>query len=232
MAWPSKVEAKDILGMETAEFQTQLNKVNEIEAVKTEVGEMKGILSNIQASLATLNTRPNPAPVQNNNPAPVVEEVSFLDDPEAAVNDRINKRVTPIITATLDTRAAMEFDRVGNAIVRDDKGNSSRKFPYWDVYRDEIKKLVDEQPLAHRCNPAIIENAYKVVVGNHVEDISNHRVKGTGMFAVESASNNGITRGGTKIDELSEVDKIQASKFGMKPEDWLKAKGKLEYVGI
>ena len=105
MAWPQKtLTAKEILGMETDEFQTKLNSAaskEDLGKINSAVESQNQTLAEIRASLAKLTAPPPPDPDPNiaadqNDPTTQV-----LTDPSGFVN----RQTAPIAAAAMQTQA-------------------------------------------------------------------------------------------------------------------------------
>ena len=141
------------------------------------------------------------------------EELDFLMEPEKSTRSVVNKAVTPLLAATAEMRADMIYNRFANQNLK-----GFRKF------EKEIKELWDKQNVVSRQNPELLENCYKIVIANHVDEIQ----KGGESFFIESGSASnlpGTMADGTKkkaVDVLNKDQLEQCQKWGIDPEEYLK----------
>jgi hypothetical protein len=139
------------------------------------------------------------------------EAPDWLMDPEKAANALVDKKVGGVAVLAANMRADMNYATF--------KSTSPRGFL---KFENDIREMWSKESLASRCNPKLIENIYKIVIADHVDEIAK-----TGeTFFLEPPSSG--TRGSTdqpkkKAEEILTKDELDlAAKWGVTPEDYLK----------
>lgn len=221
MAWPGKVEAKDILGMEQDDFKKKLDKIDSAPTKEDLTAMQTSITESLKASLGELEGRltPKPAP----KPLEKREPVEFDPlEPEKYIQDQISSAVNPATQLALNSTAELVKMRVLETL------------PYYHekAFKKEIDDLLGRQPIQYRCSPEAVKNAYDAVVGKHMDDITGGKIKSKEALQLESSSNNGGNGGiGEKKKEtLSEDEMKYAKMFGQTTEEYIASKGKLRFV--
>jgi hypothetical protein len=97
--------------------------------------------------------------------------------------------------------------------------DDSDSFPY---YTGEMKNKVDEmlekEPLENQVIPLVIRNAYKIVVADHMDDITKGKVRSRLAQASGEGTTAGKPSGNTNADELPTLNAEQkkaAAMFGI-----------------
>lgn len=246
MAWPGgkEIDYKAEFGVENKEaLLAKLAKVSELETLSTTLktttevqsGELNTIKETLRAlelkSTETNNNNNNNNNNQNNNQN--VEIPSVQDDENAA----FASRMAPLYAQTLITAAKFNKMEVVNRLKSSD--------PYFPKLQKEFEELLKTIPLnqaGHERGGELIENAYNVVKGKHLDQILQDTRAGKGEFFIESGSNSGNTGNGTENrntdpTKLTDDEKAIASRMGVSEEAFIKSKtgginmsGALRYV--
>jgi hypothetical protein len=93
------------------------------------------------------------------------EDIDYMTQPEAYIERALNKKMEPLV----------------GAFVSSQKENAKRVFMQqvgkeeWDLYGPEIEKFVDGLHPSLQINPQSYEAGYKVVRGDHVDEISQKK---------------------------------------------------------
>ena len=129
-----------------------------------------------------------------------------------------------IALATQGTNTAVLSIQADN--VRREVFEDQEKFPYYqgDIKR-EVDALIASQPVTFRVNPANIQNCYDTVMGKHVNEIVEGKLKKR-FASASGAAEPGKTGGGStddgpkgKVD--AEIEKM-AKQFGMTGAEYAK----------
>jgi hypothetical protein len=154
---------------------------------------------------------------------------AMLNDPKKVINDEILK--SPLAQIAFTTSA----ENLKRTIFQDD----ASEYPY---YSGDIKKEIDDilskQNLQFRNDAVAIKNTYHTVIGRHMSEINEGKIKS--RFASSSSSLKDKGTGGTQDEkvkiEMSEDIKKMARLTGMTEADALALTqkhvdaGDLEYV--
>jgi hypothetical protein len=190
------------------------NAVKEANTVTTSsIEELKNTLSAIQNKLSTLGTSRGEEGNRGNKGEHQEEEVDWLLDPEKAARKLVNDSIGGVAVATASMRADMNYVNF--------KGTNPRAFA---KYETEIKEIWDKEPLTTKQNPKLIENIYKIVIANHIDEIAK---AGETFFLEPSSGGKPHTNEGPKKkpEELLSADELDlAKKWGVTPEEYLKEK--------
>ncbi len=206
MAFGQKVEAKDILGMETEEFHSKLGKVDSIE---TRIAAMEEAAnkstSTILAQLEAL--KPKPAPKEEVDP-----DVHFLASPNEAISERLN----PLAKQTTDNTIMLMHRNARESYPKD--------FERWG---GEIVTKMGELSAEQQSNPQVWRACVMMVRGEHAGDLEKGGAEG--KFAYMEAASAEQFRPQHK-DGLSagEREMVRTLKpFGMTPEKYNNGKERL-----
>lgn len=233
MAWNkvTKDELKEA-GLDVDAFNAALDKTKKIDELTTSfatlkesvdgLSSLKDTLAGLENKLKELKPPANNGGNGNNNGGgdgndgrTKEEELDWVLEPEKATQATVRSLVSPLITATADMKAQLIYDRFAA---------SNRKG--FKKFETEIKALWDKQPLGAKQNPEVMENCYKVVVADHIDEIQ----KGGESFFIESSSggnSGGLSGGGDnkgkKAEDILNADQLElCKKWGVTPEDYLK----------
>jgi hypothetical protein len=141
------------------------------------------------------------------------EDLDWMLEPEKATQATISKMVAPVIAATADMRARMHYTTFESQNKR-----GFRKF------KTEIDELYNKQSINAKQSPELIENCYKIIMANHIDEIS----KGGESFFIEPGGSSSGAGGGTgdpkkKAVEVLSKDALElCAKWGVDPEEYLK----------
>ncbi len=198
MAWPQRgqVSAKDILGMETTEFQAKLDGAaskEDVTKLNSAVEETKGTLAQIQESLAKLTSPPPPPPDPNvqldaNDPT-----TQLLTDPSGYINRQ---------TAGTQQVAAQARADVLEMRARQKYAGVFAKFG------DELTTKAQTYNLAQRCQDGFWDFHVQTVVGRKaleggIEPDTYPSLIGTGSGAVNASGEQNDRNLGFSADEVS-----------------------------
>lgn len=218
MAWPGKVEAKDLIGLSQEELATKLAEINTAltaaQAATTKVEAQELEMTGIKASLAALEGRVQQPVVVNNQSGNQNELPDWGDDANAAFRARIN----PLVGVTLNVQAELAFQKVAKRLY---KQNSK-----YELLEADVEKFLSKQPLQARTNEEVIENAFKIVYADNIDQIQKDQNARSGKFFIESASNQGTPPKDESDPNkaLSPAELKIATGMGISPETYLKSK--------
>lgn len=231
MAWGKDKPFKEVFGMEESEMKEMITGAaskKDVEALTEKIAafedttkDVKSIKEMLQALSENNRSNTNdggdggdgggePKPRSN-------KLISFTDDPDAA----FAQRMAPVTGLALATRADYIFDRVID----------SQK--YGPVLKDEIKKILANEPLESRIKEDFVLNAYNIAVARNLESIQNDNNKREGKFFVEGGRSSSTTLDSSTKDKkpnLTDEEREYVKKFGMTEEQYVKTKGELKYV--
>lgn len=234
MPW-NKINFEDSFGMKEEDFKTQLKAGAEakaaIDELKTTVNGFTSVFDEIKQGLAKLQERPSGQPNQPQNggapqntntqaPEAAPKLTSFYDDEDKAFMERARIVNKPLLDMTMEIRADQSYNKV-KAVHSD-----------FHLFEEEIQTELKKAPLELRGIPDYIENAYSMVKGRHTDEIAEHRAKRQGKYFMEGGGATGNTIPGDKPTgtHLSDEEAQYAEKFGLKPEEYNEAKGRLRFV--
>lgn len=223
MGWNkvTKEELKEA-GLDVDAFTAALQKTGQIDELNTKFGELKTAvdgLASIKDTLAGLEakiTTPKPPEKTNNNSGDEGnqnqdDDVDFVLEPEKATRSVVSKMVTPLIATTADMRIQLN---IANFKATNPVG--------FKKYETEIMEMFNKEPVGNKVNPSLIENCYKIVIANHMDDI---RKGGESFFVETGGSSSGNQTGDVKKKAVDVLNKDQldlCTKWGVDPEDYLK----------
>lgn len=232
MAWPGgkEIDYKVEFGVENKEaLLAKLAKVSELEtsnttmkaSVEAQSGELNTIKETLRAlELKSTETNNNNTNNNNNNNNQNVEIPSVQDNEDAA----FAARNAPIWAQTLATNARLNRMEVVNRLKATDP-----YFPKLEKEFNELCKTITLREAGHEQGSIIIENAYNIVRGKHLDQILQDTRAGKGEFFIESGSNSGNTGNGTENrntdpTKLTDDEKAIASRMGVSEEAFIKSK--------
>lgn len=140
-------------------------------------------------------------------------ELDWIMEPEKATTATIHKTMAPLLATTANMQASLNWSNF-----------AGRGLKGFRKYETEIKELWDKQSLAAKQNPEVLENCYKIIMANHIDEIQ----KGGETFFVESTGGAGNTPPGSSTTGKKAVDVLNkdqldlCAKWGVDPEDYLK----------
>jgi len=151
---------------------------------------------------------------------------------ELMLTDPKNATEVIVRNATRDSNIALMTLRADN--IKREVFENEKDFPY---YHGDIKKEVDAliagQPLNARNDKSVVENCYKTIVGNHVTEIVEGKLKnrfagadggGRGTSSGSAGSNGGTGDSEASFDSLRDKEEIAraAKQLGFKPDEYRK----------
>jgi hypothetical protein len=184
-------------------------------ATATSLEELKGQLATLGNKLQSL-TLPNKDGNNgggNGNGESHEEVPDWLLDPEKATKDYVTKQIGGVATLAATMRADMNYTTF--------KSTNPRAF---GKYETEIKAIWDKEPIQNKLNPKLIENIYKIVIADHVDEIAK---QGETFFLEPSGGGKPHSDTGPKKkpEDILTKDELElATKWGISAEDYLKEK--------
>ena len=150
------------------------------------------------------------------------DETDWIVDPKGAME----KTIAPL-KETIQAQSAL--------IVRNETLSKMDYYSSDPAFKAKVDSLIDSQPLSSRANAAVVMNAYKTVVYDHMQDIKDGKIKSQASLASNGGSGTGNYSGSrseqsTENEELSTEEKMYAKKLGISEKDWNSTKKELEYV--
>lgn len=228
MAWRQEKSQEEIikeaLGITTEEAKAKLAELDIVKASlaakDTEIATMNNNLATLTTEVTELKKNQKVQEPPKNDPQQHVLR-DWMEDADGAFQDRVK----PVVGLSLDVKAEVVLDRVIRKVERD---------PRYSLFEKEFKDLVKSGDLVARGQEAFVQNCWDVVVGRHVNDIMRDQAAGKGTYFVESGRNQ--SNGGTQpekkpVDFMTEDEKKEAARFGLTPEQWLKSRGGIKFVG-
>lgn len=143
------------------------------------------------------------------------EEVDWMLEPEKAANQLMDKKVGNVLQIAATMRADMNYNNYKSA---HDKPHIFAK------YEKEIKEMWDKESLVSKQHPMLIQNIYKIVVANHIDEVAK---MGEEFFLPSDSGGKPHTNDGPKKkpEELLSKDELElAAKWGVTAEEYLKEK--------
>ena len=147
-----------------------------------------------------------------------IDDTDFMLDPNGAMERKLNPtnnavRMLAARMAKQDTLVDKEY--------------------YHGEMKAEVDRMISQQTLENQMKPDIIENCYKLVHYNHLQDISEGKIKSrTASTVFEGGSTGG--HGGKDNSEGSEVlsaeEKEVAKHMGISDKDWITSRREMSYV--
>jgi hypothetical protein len=236
MAWNRQELTKEDLqkaGLDPdklAEFQAKGVTKDELTAMETRIGT--SVAETIKNSLADLETRlrtptRKEGDDQQNQEEKPDDQTAFITDPVGYVKNLVGQSVTYSAANNTKLRMDLALDRA-KATLRGfkNKALSDEIEAEWKLYNPAemgLKKDFDPDKLIKKIHDSII--------GAHMEEIEHDTAKREGKFnLVASGSGSGGGNAGPvgdtgnkkPEDQLTDVEKKQAARFGMTAEEWVK----------
>jgi hypothetical protein len=187
--------------------------------LQTNLEKVTSTLSNLEVGFNELKTARSAGSSNNNEDEGKPKRPSILEDHEAWLQDRVNEKLRPIITATLMTQ--------GNSALRDGmeqiRNNPDLRIAY-DVLHDECEAMFKTLTVEQRLNASMYPTAVELVMGRNLKKLAAHINKEKGSLEVGSSAGGNANdgRGNAKI-QLTQDQKEAAAKFGMSEEEYIAA---------
>lgn len=147
-----------------------------------------------------------------------VDENDFLIDPVESVR-KLQEPQTKLLVQLASRQARTE-------ILGDEK------YYYGDI-KTKVDAMIDSQPMNQRVDPNMIRNAYKLVMYDHQQDITDGKIKARNTGAIFESNGTGGHSGNDKgdaIEDWSKDEEFVASKMGINKTDWIKNRKELSFV--
>src|SRR5689334_17991602 len=110
------------------------------------------------------------------------------------------------------------------------KGDKKRAF-IMNKYAKEIEEKFGTVHLSQQIYPQSYLNCINVVLAEHLDEILDAQVKGSGEFAVEPGGGGNPPPPPKDSDKLTEEEQKIAKRMGVKPEDFLARRKAMQFVG-
>jgi hypothetical protein len=207
------------------EFQEKGVTKEELTAMETRIGS--SIAETLKASLGELETKLR-TPIKKEDV--VVDDKDKPDEYTEMATDPvgfINKKVAQSVAFTAVTSTKQRMDYAWDRAKATLKGFKNVKLTEeieaeWKQYKPEnMARNADFDP------DKLLLKIHNMVIGAHHEEIERDTAKRDGAFnmVASTSSGSGNTNAGgsgndKKPDDLTDVEKKQAARYGMKPEEW------------
>jgi hypothetical protein len=215
------------------ELKTQFDKVDALDTKVSSIDERLKGLDSITAFVTDIKTRQERADkaaadkikleADKNRDDDLLENI--LTDPKGVINEVTKPQAEAILGVMAENVRRQVFED------REDE------FPYYTGdLKKEVNTVLAAQPLAFRNNPASVENVYHTIVGKHMKEINDGKIKS--RFASASSNIKGSDKDSKEkpVIELTADIKRMARLTGMSDDDALAIvtraaeAGELEYV--
>lgn len=147
-----------------------------------------------------------------------VDDNDFLLDPVEAVR-KLQEPQTKMLVQLASRQARAE-------ILGDEK------YYYGDI-KSKVDAMIDSQPMNQRIDPNMIRNAYKLVMYDHQQDITDGKIKARNTGAIFESNGTGGHSGTDKNDTAeswTSEEEFTASKMGINKTDWIKSRKEMSFV--
>lgn len=225
MAFGQKVTVEDLvaLGLDPAQIKaikdkidgidpTKLSKLDKVDGLETSLNDIKAGLADLTQKFSSVTP---PAKGAKEEVTPTEEEPDFILDPAKATQQVVAKSMSPIVTTVAEMRASTNYDRF--------KMTNPKGFAKLEP---KIKEIWDKQNLGNRQNPELIENIYKIVLADNIDQI----MKEPETFFIETSRSSSTAPPDTtkkKAEEVLSKDELEAAKsWGLSPDEYLEEKNK------
>lgn len=217
----------DGLELKPEEVKAKLDKIDTLEdSIKTSVSaDMDEKLKPMNEFIARMNAadeatrqrkvRENQQQQQQNNE---VDDIDFVTDPREATRKMLaptNQALMTLAARAVKTEVLSELEY------------------YTGDIKAKVDTLVGQQSLQNQADPAVVRNCYKVILADHITDISEGKLKTRAQAASFSGNGTGGHSGRENEEgeeKLSADEEAIASKFGMTSKEWTAAKKEVHYV--
>jgi phage I-like protein len=200
--------AQDRLTALEPEVSTLKSEAARVPALQNQFTELQSRLTAIEAG-----------PASKTSVTPTNTVPSVLEDEDGAFNARLK----PFANALM-AQAAQNARQLAHMTL----GRDPKKRYVLDKWGAEVDRLFATVPVHQQGNEASYLNCFKIVVADHMDELSLEQAKKDGAFSVEGGGNGTSTPQnqvlGSKADSLSDDEKRTAKKFGMSDEDFLKTR--------
>lgn len=153
---------------------------------------------------------------QNENNQVTAED--YMLDPDAATR----KALKPVATATMMLAAKMAKQET-----------LAEKEYYHGSIKSKVDAMIAQQSLEAQTRTDVIENCYKLVMFDHMQDIQDGKIKSRNSSVVFEGGSTGA-HSGNKSDGSSETltqEEQQVAKLmGLTEKEWISSKKELSYV--
>ena len=210
-------ELKDLTPAQLAEavrkssaLETELNATRQkVDAQEEQLSELASLKQKIAALEANPNNQPKPESRPQNQP------ISFLEDEDAA----FNQRAQPIVGAVYTMGAQIARSNFETKL----SGVDAKMF---QKYGADVDKVMESVDVASKANPQAWQNAWNMVKGQHLDEITKAAQDRSDFFSetVQGSSLGGPPRTVLPDDKLTPEEEKQAKKYGVDPKDFLESR--------
>lgn len=152
-----------------------------------------------------------------------IDPTDYITDPEGV----LNKRLQPLVD---------KINAQSSIIVRNEILGKMDYYSSDPTFKAKVDSLIDAQGPESKANAAVVMNAYKTVVYDHMQDIQDGKIKSQASLAANAGGGKGGYSGSAserreESDEaMSAEEKVYARKLGISDKDWTSTRKELEYV--
>lgn len=228
---PKELEGKsadDVLKLladanEAKEKTTKLEQ--EREAEKKIVTELSNNFNSVKAKLDAIEANAPPPPKVNNEPIP-----NFIEDPDGA----FNARVGPVVAATVQTGQMTAVISAQNDLDNRDSLSNGRSmdgrlFRYW---MQDIRSEAQKYQATALIDPRTWLDIFYKIKGWRADELSNPETRKKNYPFLESAASNvAPPNNEPKKEELTPQELKIAERMGVTPENYMKRKKAMTFVG-
>src|SRR5574342_423269 len=135
------------------------------------------------------------------------------EDPEETLDAHFQQRMAPLMQKNNTTLAALNKDRFVQSIGQDK----------WAKYEGEVHNLVKGLDPATMAEPGAWEQAYRMVLAGHIDEIIEERMREKAEASQRQAELEGSSShaAASRADRgLSSLEKMMAAEFGMNEQEW------------
>jgi hypothetical protein len=203
----------------TKDFDTKLT-----EFQKKQEDTLKPLLTmaeNLEKDRLEREKKAKEATEKKNREENEITNEDFLLDSADATRRIVQQANTPIVTVTK------------MMLAKSNLRDTMEGKPYYAALKAKVDAMVAQQSLDNQCRADVVENCYKAIVFDHMEEIKEGKIKAqTSSMSFEQGGTGGHSGGGK--DESTETmtdDEVKAAAaMGIKKEDWIKSRKELTYV--
>ena len=238
-----KVTVEDLknAGLDPEELKTSIAAIKDGSATKEDLTKVNEALTVMQTGFTDFTTKFNefmervgksaePKPNGGEgDPKPDgnIDPIEFMSDPTKGVKAIVGKETEILRLQNLKLYSDMAYDNARRNTV---------DFPLFDRFKADIDKQWDAVDIRFKTTPAkLIENIYKIVVADHLSELTTEALKNNGRFNVVAGGGGGNgkpsnTPTKTAAEQLTAEELKVAANMKMTPEEYLKEKEAIRFV--
>lgn len=237
-----KVTVEDLknAGLDPEALNASIQAIKDGSASKEDVTKVNEALTTMQTNFTDFTTKFNefmekatPKPSNNNgndgDPKPdgTIDPIEFMSDPTKGVKAIVGKETEILRLQNLKLYSDMAYDNARRNTV---------DFPLFDRFKADIDKQWDAVDIRFKTTPAkLIENIYKIVVAEHLSELTTEALKNNGRFNVVAGGGSGQGKQSntpvkTAAEQLTAEELKVAANMKMTPEEYLKEKEAIRFV--